>query len=699
MAKKKPIASMFRSIPVDKLVEADALIELQSLAEEISYHDEKYHSDDSPEITDGEYDSLRRRNEKIEKRFPKLILKNTPSKKVGSKASSKFKKVKHTEAMLSLGNAFSEQDVRDFLDKVKRFLGINDDPELIAETKVDGLACSLRYENRQLIRALTRGDGEFGEDITKNIMTLNDVPKFLPDDAPNVLEIRGEVYMRTKDFFSLNERQEKEGKKLFANPRNAAAGSLRQLDSKITAKRKLHFCAYGWGEHSESIGDTIESFRKNLFKWGFQLNGPAQTFSDINDLIYYYQKVQEARPFMGYDIDGTVYKVNEMHYIDRLGFVGRAPRWAIAHKFPAEKGITVIKDITIQVGRTGALTPVAELEPVNIGGVIISRATLHNEDEIIRKDIRVGDTVIVQRAGDVIPQITEVKKHDVDSKEFKFPTKCPSCGSEAIRIGEDIIRRCVGGLTCPAQQVEKIKHFTSKNAFDIDGMGDKVIELLFEKGIIKTPSDLFNIEEKNSKLHTPIQNWEGWGQLSYNNMINGINEKRTIILNKFIYALGIRYVGEQNAKLLSKRYTSIENFLESMQKATVEESEEFNSLLNIDGIGDKVAQEIIAFFKEKHNIKEIEKLVSLINVTNYEIHTAQTAITNKTIVFTGSLSKMSRAEAKANAEKMGAKVSNSVSKKTNLVVAGEESGSKLKKAQELGIEIISEDQWLEIIKS
>jgi len=691
--KKKPIPSMFRYISVKDLAESDALMELHSLAEEIAYHDDRYHREDNPEIIDAEYDALRKRNNEIEAKFPKLVLENTPSKKVGSTVSEKFKKVKHIFPMLSLDNAFSREDLENFTNKVKRFLDFPLDTELefIAETKVDGLSCSIRYENRKLVQALTRGDGEYGEDITKNVLTVRDIPHILPEDAPDIFEVRGEVYMKTKDFFELNERQEKRGEKIFANPRNAAAGSLRQLDSSITAKRKLHFYAYGWGECSGDLGLSIEEFRNKLKEWGFALNGPAQTMDDFEDMIYYYRKVQEARPYLQYDIDGTVFKVNEFSYINRLGFIGRAPRWAIAFKFPAEQAITFIKDIKIQVGRTGALTPVAELEPINVGGVIVSRATLHNEDEIVRKDVRVGDEIVIQRAGDVIPQVVEVKKHAPKSEVFKFPHTCPVCGSPAIRENDDVIRRCTGGLNCPAQRVEKLKHFVSREAFDIDGMGVKVIEELFEEKIISNPSDIFSIE--NTGLKDTISNWEGWGELSYNNMINGINEKRTIPLAKFIYSLGIRYIGEQNAKLLAKHFGTIESLYSALTSESIAE------LINIDGIGERAANEISSFFKDKKNLEEVNKLIEILNIEPFENNSIETAITGKTIVFTGGLSSMSRAEAKAKAESLGAKTSSSVSTKTDIVVAGADSGSKLKKANELGLEIWTEEDWIELIEN
>jgi len=691
--KKKPIPSMFRYISVKDLAESDALMELHSLAEEIAYHDDRYHREDNPEIIDAEYDALRKRNNEIEAKFPKLVLENTPSKKVGSTVSEKFKKVKHIFPMLSLDNAFSREDLENFTNKVKRFLDFPLDTELefIAETKVDGLSCSIRYENRKLVQALTRGDGEYGEDITKNVLTVRDIPHILPEDAPDIFEVRGEVYMKTKDFFELNERQEKRGEKIFANPRNAAAGSLRQLDSSITAKRKLHFYAYGWGECSGDLGLSIEEFRNKLKEWGFALNGPAQTMDDFEDMIYYYRKVQEARPYLQYDIDGTVFKVNEFSYINRLGFIGRAPRWAIAFKFPAEQAITFIKDIKIQVGRTGALTPVAELEPINVGGVIVSRATLHNEDEIVRKDVRVGDKIVIQRAGDVIPQVVEVKKHAPKSEVFKFPHTCPVCGSPAIRENDDVIRRCTGGLNCPAQRVEKLKHFVSREAFDIDGMGVKVIEELFEEKIISNPSDIFSIE--NTGLKDTISNWEGWGELSYNNMINGINEKRTIPLAKFIYSLGIRYIGEQNAKLLAKHFGTIESLYSALTSESIAE------LINIDGIGERAANEISSFFKDKKNLEEVNKLIEILNIEPFENNSIETAITGKTLVFTGGLSSMSRAEAKAKAESLGAKTSSSVSTKTDIVVAGADSGSKLKKANELGLEIWTEEDWIELIEN
>jgi len=683
---------------VKDLLPIEATMEIDELISEIEHHDVLYNQKDAPEISDAEYDSLRRRLLVLEEAFPELVRDNSPSKKVGAAPLKEFGKVEHAIPMLSLSNCFSEEDARDFYDRVYKFLNIAKTEHIraIAEPKIDGLSCSLRYEHGILVTGATRGDGQTGEDITENVKTISDIPQKLNGYAPEVLEVRGEVYMTREDFFNLNKRQEELGEKIFANPRNAAAGSLRQLDAKVTAKRPLKFIAYALGEVSEHFAPTQTAIRDRLSSLGFSTSNPFFICDDIEDIVRAYNHLMQHRTDIPYDIDGVVYKIDKLEFQERLGFISRSPRWATAHKFPAEQAETILNDITIQVGRTGVLTPVAELEPVNIGGVVVSRATLHNKDELIRKDVRVGDHVIIQRAGDVIPQIVRVvlEKRKPDSKEFIFPDKCPECGSHAVQEkDEDVAIRCTGGLICPAQAVERLKHFVSRTAFDIDGLGDKIIQELWDGELIKTPADIFRL-----KNHTEyIKGKEGWGELSVKNLMNAIEEKREISLDRFIYALGIRHVGASTAKKLAIHYSSINHLIEQMKKCANAESDELQELLSIDDIGGVVAEEIIAFFDEPHNQELLEDLLSEIKVEIYEHKVAfDSKLSGKTVVFTGKLQKMSRDEAKAKAESLGAKVAGSVSKKTDLVIAGEDAGSKLKTATELGVKVITEDEWLEL---
>jgi len=707
-------------IDVNALTQEEAQVELKRLAAEIAEHDRHYHQEDAPTISDADYDALRRRNSEIEARFPNLILEESPSNQVGAEPASGFGKITHRVPMLSLDNAFDDEDVRDFVGRVRRFLKF--DPlmgalEVTAEPKIDGLSLSLRYENAELIYAATRGDGTTGENVTANARTIQDIPKKLSGDVPEIVEVRGEVYMAHKDFQALNERMAANGGKVFANPRNAAAGSLRQLNSEITASRPLRFFAYAWGEMSAMPEDTQLGMVRKLEAWGFQINPLMKRCETVEELLDVYHGIEETRAELDYDIDGVVYKVDRLDLQERLGFVSRSPRWAIAHKFPAEQAFTILNGIDIQVGRTGALTPVAKLEPITVGGVVVSNATLHNEDYIkgigqdgepIRdgKDLRVGDTVKIQRAGDVIPQIVDVDldKRPKDAEPFEFPDKCPACGSHAVREEnektgrKDAVRRCTGGLICPAQATEKLKHFVSRNAFDIEGFGDKQVDAFYQDELVKTPADIFTLEERDRQSLTKLRNREGWGAVSAKNLFDAINARRDIDLHRFIFALGIRHVGEGNAKLLARAYGSWDAFYKAMQAAHDESGEAWAELNDIDGIGHIVAEALVEFFAEEHNREQLDKLLEQVTPKDAEkIDASGSPVAGKTVVFTGSLERMTRDEAKAMAERFGAKVSGSVSKKTDLVVAGPGAGSKLKKAQELEVEVISEDDWFDLV--
>lgn len=678
----------------------DARARYKKLVKDIARHDDLYHGKDVPEIPDAEYDKLRRELEKLEADFPELMTEQSPSNKVGAAPSKGFKKVKHSVSMLSLSNVFNEEELGDFLEKVRRFLNVSDDIEVVAEPKIDGLSCSLRYEKGRLVMAATRGDGFEGEDITANVQHISDIPKSLPNDVPDILEVRGEIYMKREEFIALNKRQEEVGKQVFANPRNAAAGSVRQLDSSITAQRPLHFFGYALGEVSEAFAKSQWDIRKKLKSWGFVEAEPSALCKSLEDIMAYYNKVMVLRPDLPYDIDGVVYKVNDLALQERLGFVSRSPRWATAHKFPAEKAVTILKGIDIQVGRTGSLTPVARLEPVTVGGVVVSNATLHNEDEIERKDVRIGDHVMIQRAGDVIPQVLGpvLEKRTKDAKKYDFPKHCPICNSIAIREEGEVVRRCTGGLICKAQAVERLKHFVSRNAFDIEGMGAKIIEEFYEDGLIQSPADIFSLEKRDKNTLTPLRAREGWGDQSARNLFESIEKRRTIALDRFIYALGIRQIGEATAKKLAGFYGTFEAMRGEMKKAQDHESEARADILNIEDIGPSVADDLMGFFAENHNLEVLDDLQRELNIQPYERPKAvDSPVAGKTVVFTGTLVTLTRAEAKANAERLGAKVAGSVSKKTDYVVAGEDAGSKLKAARELGVAVLTEEEWKKLI--
>ena len=701
------------AIAVDDLDRAQAEAELARLAAEIHHHDKLYYTDDQPEISDADYDKLRQRNEAIEARFPDLKREDSPTERVGAPIAAGFKKVSHKVPMLSLQNAFDGEDVRDFFGRVRRFLGLSDSEtvEIVGEPKIDGLSAAVHYRSGRFDLGATRGDGTVGEDVTANLATLKDLPDRLGGkDIPAELEIRGEVYMRREDFFALNDRREAEAQPLFANPRNAAAGSLRQLDSSITAGRPLHFFAYAWGAISEPPGDSYWHFLDRLRTWGFSVNPMARLCRSVDEALELYQEIAENRASLPYDIDGVVYKINRLDWQDRLGMVSRAPRWAIAHKFPAEQAETVLKAISIQVGRTGALTPVAELEPITVGGVVVSRATLHNEDEIARKDIREGDTVIIQRAGDVIPQVVRVvtDKRPKKSKRYPFPDHCPVCGSLAVREPGEAVRRCTGGLICDAQAVQRLIHFVSRDAFDIEGFGRKHIAAFWQDDLINTPGDIFRLRDREAELLER----EGWGAQSVENLLAAIEERRTVPLERFIYALGIRQIGQATARLLAKQYGTFDAWREAMAGAAAERAaspdevkhpeavgEHFAELCDIDQVGFSVADDLTAFFAEEHNRTILDDLGAELTIEDFEGTQTDSPVADKTVVFTGTLETMTRSEAKARAEALGAKVAGSVSKKTDYVVAGPGAGSKLKKARDLGVTVLSEQDWAKLIGS
>jgi len=679
-------------IPIEALTEADAARELAHLASDIAHHDRAYHQQDAPEISDADYDALRRRNAAIEARFPHLIRPDSPSNRVGGAPETGFAKLRHRVPMLSLDNAFDAVEFRDFCDRARRFLGFAGKLAFVGEPKIDGLSINLTYEHGHFVRGATRGDGMEGEDVTANLRTMEALPARLQGSAPALIEIRGEVFMTKADFLALNEAQAVAGGKIFANPRNAAAGSLRQLDARITAERRLSLLAYAQGEASEQIADTHWDYLERLREWGFEVNPLSQRLDSEDEADAFQAEIAAQRSGLPYDIDGVVYKIDDLGLQRRLGFVGRAPRWAVAWKFPAEQATTVLKDIRIQVGRTGALTPVAELEPVNVGGVLVSRATLHNEDEIARKDVRIGDTVILQRAGDVIPQILSVvlERRPADATPFVFPDTCPACGSHAVRPPGEAVRRCTGGLICPAQRVERLIHFVSRNAFDIDGLGEKTIQEFYAEGWLHGPADLFQLPAREAE----IAQREGWGKVSARNLARAIEARRRIPLERLIFALGIRRIGESNAKLLARHYGSFANWRAQMLAATVIGSEERSTLGSIVGIGPAIAEELAGFFDEPRNVATLDGLVAELTVEDaQQADSVDSEVAGKTIVFTGTLETMTRPEAKARAEALGAKVTGSVSKSTDLVVVGADAGSKARKAAELGVRTVTEQEW------
>jgi len=704
-------------IPVSDLTAAQAKAELKRLAAEIAEHDKRYYQEDKPTITDAAYDALRERNTAIEVGFPDLMRADSPSERVGAAPSRGFAKVRHAVPMLSLDNAFNEDDVRDFVARIRRFLKLADDEMLAfsAEPKIDGLSMSLRYEHGELVTAATRGDGTEGEDVTANIRTVKAVPhKLKGRHVPDVCEVRGEVYMTKPDFLKLNERQRQAGEQIFANPRNSAAGSLRQKDPAVTASRPLGFFAYAWGEVSERLADSQTGIVKWFEHAGFDTNPLTKLCRSVDELLAFHRDIEERRAKLDYDIDGVVYKVDRIDWQERLGFVSRSPRWAIAHKFPAERAITVLRDIEIQVGRTGTLTPVGKLEPVGVGGVIVQNVTLHNEDYIkgiggdgepIRggHDLRVGDTVIIQRAGDVIPQVVDVvmRKRPHDTKRYHFPTKCPChlhtpVVRETTATGEEGARaRCTGEFACPFQKIEHLKLFASRRAFDIDGLGEKQIELFFERGWVKEPADIFTLEQRNSRIM--LEEQEGYGETSVRNLFDAIRARREIALDRFIYALGMRHVGETTAMALARGYGSWKAFHEACLKIAKGDVDAIAEMDALDQIGSSVIDSIAAYFGESHNCGIVERLTKEVRILDAEKPKTDSAIAGKSLVFTGALEKMTRDEAKAQAERLGARTSGSVSKKTDLVIAGPGAGSKLTEAKKLGVKVISEDEWLKLV--
>jgi DNA ligase (NAD+) len=680
--------------PIDDLTEPDAAAELATLAKQIAHHDRLYHEQDAPEISDADYDALRRRNAAIEARFPHLIRADSPSHRVGGAPESGFAKLRHRVPMLSLDNAMNEAEFAEFCARARRFLGTPATAPLafVAEPKIDGLSINLTYENGRFVSGSTRGDGSVGEDVTANLRTMKSVPDRLKGHAPALIEIRGEVFMTKADFLKLNEAQAKAEHRLFANPRNAAAGSLRQLDAKITAGRPLSLFAYAMGETSEPVADTHWHYLQRLRAWGFEVNPLSRHLKSEAEAADFQAGIAVERSGLGYDIDGVVYKIDDLALQRRLGFVGRAPRWAIAWKFPAEQAMTVLRGIDIQVGRTGALTPVARLEPVNVGGVLVQNATLHNEDEIARKDIRIGDTVVLQRAGDVIPQIVSVvlERRPKNARHYVVPEVCPVCGSHAVRPPGEAVRRCTGGLICAAQRVERLIHFVSRAAFDIEGLGEKTIREFYDEGWLHSPADVFRLPEREAA----IAEREGWGKLSARNLSRAIEARRQIPLARFIYALGIRRIGESNARLLARHYGGFANWRTEMLAATEPGSEARAALDSIIGIGPAIAEELADFFGEDRNVELVDELAKLLTIEDAaRAEAADSALAGKTLVFTGSLETMTRPEAKARAEELGAKVTDSVSKKTDIVIVGADAGSKARKATELGVRTVTETEW------
>jgi DNA ligase (NAD+) len=694
------------TIAVDALTEAHAAGELKRLAAAIAAHDKRYYQDDAPAVSDAEYDALRQRNSAIEARFPALIRSDSPTKRVGAAPTGRFAKVRHAVPMLSLDNAFADEDVTRFVDRIRRFLNLKPEEQIAftAEPKIDGLSLSLRYEGGELANAATRGDGAVGEDVTANVKTLADIPPRLKGKkVPEICDIRGEVYMTKSAFLALNKRQAEAGGQVFANPRNSAAGSLRQKDASVTASRPLGFFAYAWGEMSTLPADRQSGMLKWFAACGFKINPLAKTCRSVEELLAFHHDIELQRAELDYDIDGVVYKVDRLDWQERLGFVSRSPRWAAAHKFPAQKAATVVKDIEIQVGRTGVLTPVAKLEPVTVGGVVVQNATLHNADEIARLDVRIGDTVTIQRAGDVIPQVLGVveEKRPKSAKPYPFPTTCPCplhtpVKREINAAGEEGVRfRCSGEFACPFQKIEHLKHFVSRRAFDIEGLGEKQIAYFFEQGWLQEPADIFRLEERNAELK--LAEIEGYGETSVRNLFGAIAARREISLERFIYALGIRHIGETTAVVLARGYGSWAAFDDAAKRVAAGDEETRQEMDALDQIGGTVIDSLAAYFGEPHNLRIVERLTKYVRILDAEQPAKDSAVAGKTVVFTGTLEKLTRDEAKAQAERLGAKVAGSVSKKTDYVVAGPGAGSKLDKAREFGVNIVSEDEWLRLV--
>ena len=677
--------------------EADAANELMRLARQIAKHDRLYHAEDDPEISDQEYDALVRRNAELETQFPHLVRDDSPSKKVGhAVSSSPLGKVTHEARMMSLDNGFSDEEIHEWVARVRRFLSLPDD-ELVAitaEDKIDGLSCSLRYESGKLVRAATRGDGQVGEDVTANVAYIADIPQELSgDNVPDLFEVRGEVYMSKQDFAALNAAQHEAGGKLFANPRNAAAGSLRQKDASVTARRPLRFWAYGWGAASEVPGDTQHAVMLQIEAWGFPVSPFLTVTNSVEDMLAHYAEIGRQRPDLPYEIDGVVYKVDRLDWQQRLGFVAKAPRWALAHKFPAEQAETTLEAIDIQVGRTGKLTPVGRLAPVMVGGVTVTNVTLHNRDEIARLGVRPGDRVVVQRAGDVIPQVVRNLTPEVEREAYLFPDACPECGSEAVAEESEVDVRCTGGLICPAQRTERLKHFVSRKALDIDGLGEKTIDQFFALGWLESPADIFRLKDRKDAILA----LEGWQDKSVDNLLASVENKREPDAARLLFGLGIRHVGEVTARDLMKNFHELPALRQAAEQARAGDEDALSEITSIDGVGGAVVEALGDFFHEPHNVEVWEDLLSLVSPPPYIVETLDSPVAGKTVVFTGKLETMSRDEAKAQAERLGAKAAGSVSAKTDLLVAGPGAGSKLKKAAELGIEVIDEAGWAEIV--
>ena len=713
------MAARDAKLTVDEMTPRQAKREHARLEAEIKQHDEAYYQKDAPTVSDAEYDALRRRYEAIEAKFSDLKTLESLSRKVGAAPARGFAKVRHAVPMLSLQNAFDAEEVQDFVDRIRRFLNLKEAEPLafMAEPKIDGLSMSLRYEDGELAVAATRGDGSEGEDVTANVRTIKQIPHKLRGKVPAVCEIRGEIYMTKLDFLALNKRQAAAEEQVFANPRNSAAGSLRQKDPSVTALRPLHFFAYSWGEIADKAAPTQSGMVEWLGKIGFEINPLAKVVRSVEQMLAFHRSIGERRAKLDYDIDGVVYKLDRLDWQERLGFVSRSPRWAIAHKFAAEQATTVLREIDIQVGRTGALTPVAKLEPVTVGGVVVQNASLHNEDYIkgIGNDgnpirggtaIRIGDTVIIQRAGDVIPQIVDVvlDKRPKGAKPYKFPEVCPACGSHAVREDGEAVRRCTGGLVCPAQQVERLRHFVSRGAFDIEGLGEKQVQAFFDDGLIMSPADIFTLKARDTRSSKKLMEREGYGETSVRNLFDAIDARRNISLDRVIYGLGIRHIGETNARLLARHYGTMEALRDAARAAVPPSGEKrdkgndaWQELNATEGIGSVVAEAVVEFFKEPRNVQALDALLNEIEVQPMEAVKQDTPVAGKTVVFTGSLEKMTRDEAKAMAERLGAKVAGSVSKKTDYVVAGPGAGSKLAEAKKHGVATLTEDEWFDLV--